>query len=105
MYKPGDVILTYVQFADSFEIKKRPAVVLFSEADNFIVAGITSNKLRTGIPVTIKEGAIKDSVIRIDYIYTVSQKIIDKKLFTLTKGKKELLFKELNNKILELLSS
>jgi len=38
-----------VQFTDSFEIKKRPAVVLFEELTNVVVAGITSNKNMKGI--------------------------------------------------------
>jgi len=38
MLNSGDAILTQVQFTDTFEIKTRPAVVLFEEFDNVIVA-------------------------------------------------------------------
>ena len=49
MYEPGDVVLAQIQFTDTFEIKKRPAVVLFEEFGNFVVAGITSNLKMEGI--------------------------------------------------------
>lgn len=32
MPKPGDVVLAYVQFADSFEVKVRPALVIITHA-------------------------------------------------------------------------
>ena len=34
MPNPGDVVLANVQFTDTFEIKKRPCVVLFEEFNN-----------------------------------------------------------------------
>ena len=43
MHKTGDVILAQIQFTDTFEIKTRPAVVLFEEFGNIVVVGITSN--------------------------------------------------------------
>jgi hypothetical protein len=49
------VTLAKVQFTDTFEVKTRPAVVLFEEFDNVIVAGITSNLKMEGIPLTKKE--------------------------------------------------
>ena len=54
MYSSGDVVLTNIQFTDSFEIKKRPCVVLFEELGNVVVAGVTSNKGMQGIPLTIE---------------------------------------------------
>jgi len=56
MLKSGDVILTNVQFTDTFEVKKRPVVILFEELDNIVVAGITSNLQMKGIPLTKKGG-------------------------------------------------
>ena len=38
------------------------------EFDNIIVAGITSNKSMNGISLTKQEGAVKDSVIKLNYI-------------------------------------
>lgn len=103
MYKPGDVILTQIQFIDTFEIKKRPALVLFEEHNNIVVAGITSNMEMEGIPLTKNEGAVKDSVIKLNYIFTISSVMIEKRLFHLTKEKKRLVFEELNKKLKELL--
>ena len=43
MPRSGDVVIVHVQFADSREIKLRPALVLFEELGDIVVAGITSN--------------------------------------------------------------
>jgi len=76
MPKFGDVILAEMQFVDTFETKSRPAVVLFEEYGNVVVAGITSNMEMKGIPLLMKEGAIKDSVIKLNYIFTISEKMM-----------------------------
>ncbi len=99
MYSPGDVLLCQVQFTDSFELKTRPVVVLFQEYGNIIAAGITSNTKMTGIPLSIKEGAVKDSVIKTNYIFTTSEVLVKKKLFSLSKEKKNELYQELNRKL------
>ena len=49
MYRLGTVVLAEIQFADSPEIKTRPAVILFEEYGNIVVAGITSNLKMGGI--------------------------------------------------------
>src|SRR3989344_3677252 len=95
MYKLGDIVLTQIQFTDTFEIKKRPALVLFEEFGNIVVAGITSNLQMEGIPITKKEGAIKDSVIKLNYIFTISEAMIEKILFSLSKEKKKKVYDEL----------
>jgi len=95
MLKPGDVVLAQVQFTDTFEVKKRPAVILFEDMGNVIVAGITSNLDMKGIPITKKEGAITDSVIKTNYIFTISTAMMVKPLFQLTKEKRQAVFKEL----------
>ena len=99
MPKSGDIVLTKVQFTDTFEIKTRPALVLFEEFDNVVVAGITSNMSMQGISLTKKEGAIKDSIIKLNYIFTVSKAMISKVLFHLTSKKKKIVFNELTNKL------
>lgn len=104
MLKPGDVVLASVQFTDSFQIKKRPALVLFEDYDNVIVAGITSNTNMDGILIKKEEGAIKDSVIKLNYIFTISSVMIEKKLFSLSSVKKKKVFDELVRK-LELLNN
>jgi mRNA interferase MazF len=97
--KPGDVILASVQFTDSTEIKIRPAVVLFEELGNVVIAGITSNPQMKGIPLTKKEGAVKDSVIKLNYVFTISEEMSAKVLFHLSKEKKRIIFEELSKKL------
>src|SRR3989344_3128556 len=95
MFKPGEVVLTNIQFTDTFEVKKRPALVLFEEFDNIVVAGITSNIEMKGIPLTKKEGAIKNSIIKLNYIFTISKAMIEKTLFSISKEKRKIVFDEL----------
>ena len=99
MYKTGDVILAQIQFTDTFEVKLRPSVVLFEELGNIVVAGITSNTKMEGLELTKKEGAIKDSVIKLNYIFTISDKMVKKLLFALTKEKKEILISEITKRL------
>jgi mRNA interferase MazF len=91
MFEPGDVILAFVPFSDSTQAKQRPAVVLFEELGNIVVAGITSNPKMKGIPLTVKEGAVVDSVIKTNYIFTVSREMVAKRLFSLSGEKKKAL--------------
>jgi mRNA interferase MazF len=99
MLKAGDVIVASVQFTDTAEIKTRPAVVLFEELGNVVIAGITSNLKMKGIPLSKNEGAIKDSVIKLNYIFTISDEMVSKVIFQLSKEKKHLIFEELNKKL------
>jgi mRNA interferase MazF len=91
MLKFGDVVLAQVQFADTFDIKIRPSLVLFEEQGNIVVAGITSNLKMKGIEITKKEGAVRNSVIKLNYIFTISEKMVKKFLFPLQKDKKEII--------------
>lgn len=99
MLKSGDVILAKVQFTDTFEVKTRPAVVLFEEFNNVVVAGITSNLTMKGIPLTKKEGAVKESIIKLNYIFTISKAMVSKVLFHLNSKKKHEIFKELTKRL------
>ena len=100
--RSGDVILAQVQFTDTFEVKKRPALVLFEEYDNVVVAGITSNIKMKGIPLLKEEGAVKDSVIKLNYIFTISTAMVSKILFRLNAKKKTIVFNELQKRFSEL---
>ena len=97
--KSGDVVLADVQFTDTFEVKKRPALVLFEEFGNVIVAGITSNTDMKGVSLTKKDGAIKDSIIKLNYIFTISQAMVEKTLFSLSTGKKKEVFDAIVEKL------
>ncbi len=99
MLESGDVVLTKVQFTDTFEIKRRPAVVLFEEMNNVVIAGITSNLNMVGIPLSKEDGAIKESVIKLNYIFTVSNQMVERVLFKLNQDKKEKIFEEMNKKL------
>ena len=99
MLKSGDVVIAQIQFTDTFEIKKRPALVLFEEFDNVVIAGITSNLEMKGVLLTKKEGAIKNSVIKLNYIFTISKAMISKTLFHLSKETKRMVFDELTKRL------
>lgn len=98
-YNFGDVVLTELQFTDTFEIKTRPALILFEELGNIVVAGITSNLQMKGILITKKEGLPKDSIIKLNYIFTISEKMIKKFITSLSDNKKKIIKTELLNKI------
>ncbi|MCL2643724.1 MAG: type II toxin-antitoxin system PemK/MazF family toxin [Candidatus Bathyarchaeota archaeon] len=99
MPKPGDVILVTIQFTDTNDVKTRPAIVLFEEFNNIIVAGITSNPKMKGIPLNKSEGAIKDSVIKLNYLFTISTEMTKKVLFHLNTEKKQLIHSELTKRL------
>jgi len=99
MHKLGEVVLAEIQFADSPDIKTRPATVLFEEYGNIVVAGITSNLKMGGIPLSKKEGAVKESVIKLNYIFTISEKMVKKILFSLSNEKKKIIVNEFIKKL------
>ena len=102
MFKSGDVVLAKIQYTDTYELKTRPAIVLFGEYDNIIVAGVTSNINMEGIPLTKKEGAVEESIIKLNYIFTITNSMISKKLFHLSIEKKKMIYNELNKKLYSL---
>lgn len=99
MFRPGDVIITSVQFTDTAEVKVRPAVVLFEEPGNVVVAGVTSNTSMRGISISKSEGAVKDSVIKLNYVFTISEEMVSKVVFHLSPTKKRLVFEELAKRL------
>ncbi|QQG38773.1 MAG: type II toxin-antitoxin system PemK/MazF family toxin [Candidatus Woesearchaeota archaeon] len=99
MHSFGEVILAQVQFVDTFEIKTRPSLVLFEEKGNVVVMGITSNLNMEGVPLLRKEGAVRDSVVKINYIFTISEKMVKKVLFTISNEKKKLVLAELMKRL------
>jgi len=99
MLKAGDVIVASVQFTDTAEVKIRPAVVLYEELGNVVIAGITSNLKMKGIPLSKSEGAVKDSVIKLNYIFTISDEMVSRVVFHLSKQKKRLIFDEASKRL------
>jgi len=61
---------------------------LEEEHGNIVVAGITSNLKMKGISLYKKERAIRDSIIKLNYIFTISERMIEKTLFFVPKEKK-----------------
>ncbi len=102
MLRSGDVVLAQMQFTDTFEIKKRPAIILFEEFDNVVVAGITSNQQMKGIPLIKEEGAVKNSIIKLNYIFTISKAMIVKTVFHLNTEKKQMVYHELLHRLNQL---
>ena len=99
MPKSGDVIVTRMQFVDNEESKVRPALVLFEELGNIIIAGITTNMQMKGIFISTKEGAAQDSIIKINYIFTITNEAILKTVFHLSPEKKRLVFDEISKRL------
>ena len=58
-------------------------------------SSITSNTKMKGVVLTKKDGAIKDSIIKTNYIFTIAEFAVKKNLFTLNKAKKSELYEEL----------
>ena len=99
MPKAGDVIITRVQFVDTEGAKIRPALVLFEELGNIVIAGITTNLHMKGIPIYTKEGAVQDSIIKLNYLFTITDASILKTVFHLSTEKKRAVRDELNKKL------
>ena len=99
MLNPGTVVLAQVQFTNMSDLKIRPALVLFEEFDNIIVAGITSNTNMAGVALTKKKSAIKESIIKLNYILTISKTMVLKHPFALKSKKKKIVFSELVKKL------
>lgn len=99
MHKSGEVLLAKIPFTDQMKIKKRPVLVLFEEKGNLVTAGITSNVDMDGVPLSVEEGAVRESIIKLNYIFTISERMIDRSLFELTKEKKKRVYEELNKRL------
>jgi hypothetical protein len=53
-----------------------------------VVAGVTSNLKMKGIPLSKSEGALKESVIKLNYIFTIAEEMVSKVVFHLSKEKR-----------------
>ena len=98
MPEPGDIVITRVKFTDSDNSKIRPALILFGELGNVIIAGITTNTRMNGIRISKSDGAAQDSVIKLNYIFTITNEAIIKTVFQLSSEKRNLVFDELTKK-------
>lgn len=99
MHRSGDVIIARMQFVDSEESKVRPALVLFEELGNVVIAGITTNLQMKGIHLSVTEGAAQESILKLNYIFTITNEAILKTVFHLSSKKKRLVFDELSKRL------
>lgn len=99
MPRAGDIIIARMQYTDSHESKIRPALVLFEELGNVVIAGITTNLQMKGIPLSVKEGAAQESVLKLNYLFTITNETILKTVFHLSSEKKRLVFDELSKRL------
>ena len=99
MPRPGDVIIARVRFADNQGSKIRPALVLFEELGNVVIAGVTTNLRMKGVRISKSDGAAQDSIIKLNYIFTITNDVILKTVFHLNNEKKRMVLKELMEKL------
>lgn len=105
MYKAGQIVLANVQFVNIPQSKIRPALVLFTEKSNIIVAAITSNTNMKGIRLGKLEGLQKDSTVKTNYIFTFSSNKIIKPLLSIPYRKKLEVREDLVKNINQLITS
>lgn len=98
-YNSGDLVLARVQFTDTYETKKRPALILWSDFSNVVVAGVTSNLSMEGINLKKQKGLPFDSVIKMNYIFTVTHGMIEKKLCQILPSTKKVVKKYIQEKL------
>lgn len=98
-YKSGDIVLCNCPFLDSNDYKKRPALIVYSSGNHFIMCPVTSNLNRPGVFVGVEDGLPINSVIRTDYIFTILKNTVIKKYLSLNFKKKEDICNKLTFKI------
>lgn len=99
-YKFGDIVLCWAPYVEENEMKKRPGLVLYQEYGNLVVIGITSNNEMKGITITKQEGMIVDSIIKMNYVFTIPKEAVIKELITLSQKKKEEVKNYIVNKLI-----
>ena len=98
-YKFGDVILVEVPFTNYSQVKLRPSFVLFEELGNIVIAGITSNPSMQGVSISKEEGLIVDSIVKLNYIFTVSKEKVKKLVTHISDEKKNEIRMDLKRKL------
>ena len=88
-YRPGEVVLLSIPFADATGAKRRPALVLLDTADeDIIVTRVTSLLAQTVFDVELVEwqqaGLLLPSVARVHKVATLEKRLVERRLGTLT---------------------
>lgn len=88
-YQPGEIVLLSFPFADTSEVRRRPALVLLDTGDaDIIVARVTSQLARGPFDVELAEwrkaGLLLPSVARADKVATLEKRLVERRLGVLT---------------------
>jgi mRNA interferase MazF len=102
--KAGEIVLIDVPFIDNSNSKIRPAFVLFSDFENIVVIGITSNLKMSGIRLTKGEGLIKESILKLNYIFTLPKHTVIQKICYLCYSKRKEIYLELEKLLREIIT-
>jgi len=90
-YKQGEILIVPFPFSDLSGIKRRPVLILSKNSKDLIICGITSNLKDKKHSVLIdnsnlSEGKIpKQSLIKVNKLFTIEESIIEKKVAKLNK--------------------
>jgi len=98
--KAGQVVLIDFPFIDNSSSKVRPAFVWYSD---FVVIGITSNLKMSGILLTKKDGLYKDSILKLNYIFTLPKDSIIQEICYLSQEKRKEIYLRLETLIKDIL--
>ena len=85
MFKKGDIVVIPVPFTDNATVKKRPAVVLFNNFGDVLVAQITSKVYSDNLsfklmPADVSVALPKQSYVRIYKLFVMQEYLIEKKV-------------------------
>lgn len=94
--KQRDMVLIPIPFSDLKSKKRRPVIIISNDVynqktDDIVVAAVTSNLEKKDYTLLITQTAMaegdlpRDSIIRVDKIYSLSQKIVVKQLGKVTR--------------------
>ena len=91
MPEPCDVVITRVKFTDYDDSKISPILILLEGWGGVVLAWITTNRRMNGIIISRSYEAAQDSVIKLNYIFTITNEAIIETVFHLDL-KKEIWF-------------
>ncbi len=92
-FKAGEVVLVNFTFIDNSESKIHPALIVFSDFNDIVLIGITSNLQMKGILLPKKDGLFKDSRLKLNYIFTMPKQSAIRRVCYLNEERKEVYLK------------
>ena len=84
-FKKGDIVVIPVPFTDNATVKKRPAVVLFNNVGDVLVAQITSKVHQDNLSFMLMSADMsvalpKQSYVRMYKLFVMQEHLIEKKV-------------------------